>query len=196
MIDMPLFRENALFRAGRNQHMNACVGDNGGPYDLYDYSHGFLEAAKVIIDRSAKFDAVVDTLVYPACFNFRHGIELFAKYAIATINKITNENLTYRQNHSILDNWLILEEKITPYARRLNADDMIFIRKLIECFHEVDPNGQIFRYPENIKGQQHLKEWSIINLEIVGGALAQITRIFKELHFELEGALEASWERD
>lgn len=28
---------NALFRNGPDVHMNACVGDNGGPYDLEDY---------------------------------------------------------------------------------------------------------------------------------------------------------------
>ncbi len=35
------FKQNDLFRPDFTRlDSNACVGDNGGPYDLYDYAHG------------------------------------------------------------------------------------------------------------------------------------------------------------
>ena len=35
------FKQNDLFRPDFDRiDFNACVGDNGGPYDLYDYAHG------------------------------------------------------------------------------------------------------------------------------------------------------------
>lgn len=41
-VDQP---ENPLFTNGENHQMNACVGDNGGPYNLFDYGRGFSRAA-------------------------------------------------------------------------------------------------------------------------------------------------------
>jgi len=39
------FKQNDLFRGLQNDlsRLNACVGNNGGPYDLYDYSWGYFE---------------------------------------------------------------------------------------------------------------------------------------------------------
>jgi hypothetical protein len=34
----------------------------------------------------------------------------------------------------------------------------------VKCIDEVDPKGETFRYPESIKENQHLKDWSLINL--------------------------------
>ena len=43
------FKENALFRGLQNHlsRFNACVGNNGGPYDLYDYAEGYFEENKL-----------------------------------------------------------------------------------------------------------------------------------------------------
>ena len=78
----PKFRFNALFRPGGDGSLNACVGDNGGRYDLFDYAHGYFAATRKILEAAKVVEVglAVDTLVYPACYNFRHSLELFIKY--------------------------------------------------------------------------------------------------------------------
>ena len=43
-----MFKQNDLFRSDRERYdYNACVGDNGGPYDLYDYADGSRPGLKI-----------------------------------------------------------------------------------------------------------------------------------------------------
>lgn len=182
------FRQNAMFRPGRDWQMNACVGNNGGPYDLYDYAHGFFEAARVIIKRANDRDAAVDTLVYPACFNFRHGIELYVKYGIKAVAELTGNGARYRTNHSILDNWKAFRDTANRELG-FKPEDVRLVDEIVACFSDVDPNGQIFRYPESIKGERHLEDWHTINLTYVGIALDRIVAIFTEWRFQIQGAL-------
>lgn len=72
------FKQNDLFRPDfARMDFNACVGDNGGPYDLYDYAHGYFDATRILLKSVGKTGSVNDLLVYPVCLNFRHAVELF-----------------------------------------------------------------------------------------------------------------------
>lgn len=71
-VDQP---GNPLFTNGENHQMNACVGDNGGPYNLFDYGRGFFEGGHAAVKSAQDYIGPVDLLVYPAAFAYRHGIE-------------------------------------------------------------------------------------------------------------------------
>ncbi len=64
-VDQP---ENPLFTNGDNHQMNACVGDNGGPYNLFDYGRGFFEGGHAAVKSAQEYIGPVDLLVYPAAF--------------------------------------------------------------------------------------------------------------------------------
>jgi len=43
-------RENDLFRGDpQNSARNACVGDNGGRYDLFDHALGYFDASLILL---------------------------------------------------------------------------------------------------------------------------------------------------
>jgi hypothetical protein len=44
------YAHNVLFRPGPNLNLNACVGENGGPYDFAAYGEGFFHAGFEIIE--------------------------------------------------------------------------------------------------------------------------------------------------
>src|SRR3954468_3804886 len=102
----PPFKENDLFMGvpALSQH-NACVGDNGGPYDLYDYAHGYFEATRLLLKSVGKAGWVNDLVVYPICLNMRHGVELYIKYLISDLAKLTRSNAKFRTIHSLEGNW-------------------------------------------------------------------------------------------
>lgn len=195
VMERRVFKQNALFRGGENWSINACVGDNGGPYGLYDYAQGYLECSRLVIENAKLPTAIVDTLVYPACYNFRHGIELYVKYGIETVSAISDVDKKYKFNHSLTKNWIDFKNDAKNFIE-MSDEDIYFVEQTIVCFEEVDPNGQIFRYPESIKGIQHLKEWSLINLGRVGGALEKVTAIFKDWHYKMEGELDYKRDTD
>ena len=35
------FKQNDVFKHVDNDQLNACVGNNGGTYDVYDYAKGY-----------------------------------------------------------------------------------------------------------------------------------------------------------
>ena len=67
MIELPKpFKTNDLFKGGENYDLNACVGNNGGPYDEMDYGDGFFKGGQIIVDGAKDRKGPVDILVYPA----------------------------------------------------------------------------------------------------------------------------------
>jgi hypothetical protein len=80
------FRQNDPFRGDRAlSRFNACVGDNGGPYDLYDYAEAYFEATRLLLREAQKPGVLIDVIVYPVCLNFRHALELYIKYLITDL---------------------------------------------------------------------------------------------------------------
>jgi hypothetical protein len=73
---------NSLFRKGPNWKLNAKVGANGGPYDFADYAQGFFDAGHKIVEAIKREEWRIDSLIYPAAFSYRHGIELYLKHLI------------------------------------------------------------------------------------------------------------------
>ena len=186
------FTENVLFRGLQNKLscFNACVGNNGGPYDLYDYAHGYFEATRLLFQEAQKPGIIIDTIVYPICQTFRHAIELYIKYLISSLGKIVGSKKQFETNHSLKENWDSARSLLKTSRIKIEDDDVAYFTKIIQAIMEVDPRGEIFRYPENIKGDQHLKEWSVINLVVLQNNYDRLYRIADTWFRRIESRLE------
>lgn len=168
------FKENELFRGvAAWSDMNACVGDNGGPYDLYDYADAYFDATRGLLELALEAPNVerpwvtIDLLVYPICMNFRHAVELFLKYLISALARKSGSNDKYRTNHSLEDNWKTAIKLVQAAKLQATDEEIEVFAKVVKSIQEVDPKGEIFRYPESMKGDQHLKDWRLINLRLL-----------------------------
>jgi len=57
------FKQNDLFRPDFDRiDFNACVGDNGGPYDLYDYAYGYFDATRLLLKSVGRTGSVNELL--------------------------------------------------------------------------------------------------------------------------------------
>jgi hypothetical protein len=185
------FKQNDLFRPDfARMDFNACVGDNGGPYDLYDYAHGYFDATRILLKSVGKTGSINDLLVYPVCLNFRHAVELFIKYLISDLAKLTRSKAKFRTTHSLQANWSTAMNLIRQTKLDVDSDEIKLITEVVTDIMEVDPNGNIFRYPESIKGDQHLKDWAIVNLAVVGDIFALIFKVVEDWHFKIEDRIE------
>jgi hypothetical protein len=72
----------------------------------------------------------------------------------------------------------------------VDSDEIKLITEVVTDIMEVDPNGNIFRYPKSIKGDQHLKDWAIVNLAVVGDIFALIFKVVEDWHFKIEDRIE------
>jgi hypothetical protein len=182
---------NALFRSGPIPGLNACVGENGGPYDLVDYGKGFFEGAQEIVEALKTKHLLIDVLVYPVCFAFRHGIELYLKAILKIAVQFNDSGLQYEKNHSIEEYWAEIRiefEKLDDCV--LDRTEISIASDLVADFVKIDPTGQVFRYPEDIRGNKHLSGLKIINVEVLSDGMKLLHQLLDHWYYRIEDLLE------
>jgi hypothetical protein len=187
---MARFKTNSLFRPGADYHLNACVGRNGGPYDFYDYSLGYLRAARAIAAAAGQPPLAVDIAVYPLVFNFRHGIELALKYFAITLPPLFDHHGSPALTHRLKDNWTFVE----PFVRRdegFSPNETIPpFSQLVDDLVHFDPKGEVFRFPEDRAGELYLQDASLINVGVLAEAIAQAEDIVSFWQFHADQVAE------
>lgn len=127
--------------------------EGSGAFAFYTISDGYWESAKILlkkmIEESDNF-AVVDALIYPLFFNYRHSIETFLKLLYFNYGEQTDQA---RQEfleigHDLQNLWA----KLRPFLNKakkhvgcsVNINAMEHYIKSINLF---DPNSMVMRYP-------------------------------------------------
>ena len=176
-VDQP---NNPLFTNGENASMNACVGRNGGPYDLLDYGRGFFDGGDAAVLSAQEYRGPVDLLVYPAAFAYRHGVELYLKHLAVILNQILETGESFRKQHGRMDLWRgVVDLDAAAGADLVERTAMDRAGMLIGFFDAFDPTGQVFRYPEDIRGNRHLAEHKLINVEVLRDHMRELREILK-----------------
>jgi hypothetical protein len=185
------FKQNDVFKRVDLDPLNACVGNNGGPYDLYDCAKGYFDPTETLLAHVQDEGNYIDLMVYPVCFDFRHAIELFLKYVITDLAKVKGTAHKFKAKHALTKNWRAAKSLLKQIET--TEEDVAYFENVINCFDEVGTtNGQTFRYPESIKGDKHLQEWSTINLPTIKAHNDKIGAIAHTWHGRIESALESS----
>lgn len=155
--------------------MNACVGDNGGPFNLFDYGRGFFDGGHAIVKSAQDYIMPVDLAIYPAAFSYRHAIELYLKHLIFALNTILETGETFKKNHSITQLWnTTVDLNAATKAGLMEQDAIDRAGELIGYFDAFDPTGQVFRYPEDIKGNRHLADHKLINVDVLRDQMKEL----------------------
>ncbi len=167
-------KPNNLFRGEPgNFWRNACVGSNGGPYDFHDYARGYMRAGVVLVENATTPNNPVDILVYPIAYCFRHAIELYLKYLSAQLPALWRESGTVKQTHKLLDNWAFVK----AYLCRTNQFDntqIAQVDRILSDFVELDPGGEVFRFPKDRSGNMFLQNTTLINVDVLGTAMTEL----------------------
>lgn len=176
--------KNSTFRGGEPSSANACVGSNGSP-SYVEYAKGFSKAANLIIDKALDRKNThfhVDDMVYPACFNMRHSVELRLKGAIEDLEvvaKFQGRQIDFDLvgSHDIGNIWVYFKresEIIDIRYQSLNEK----IEPTILDIADVDVTGQTFRYAVDRESQRHLQDIAVINFNVLKD---KFTSLEKEL---------------
>lgn len=176
---------NSTFCGSEPSWANASVGGNGCT-SYVEYSKGFSMAANLLIDRVIAHqgkDYSLDDMIYPACFNMRHSVELHLKGSIEELQKIAeikNIRLPFdlQGSHDIEKIWIFFQDESEKIDKRY-IDINKKIGPTIKDIAEVDPTGQTFRYAVDKESKIHLDDVGLINLFIL-----------KKKFSELEGDLD------
>jgi len=172
--------------------LNAAVGDNGGKYDLFDYASSYLDASLTLAHKVAAEGVITDSVVYPICYSFRHGVELYIKYLIDDLGRLTGTWDEFKQGHSLLRNWKLAKRLLTEIE--IADEDLKFFDNVVRDFERIDKNGMTFRYPDTIDRNPLIKDLKTINIAVIGNNCGGISEISKDWNRKIDGAIERAIE--
>ena len=170
-------KHNNLFGPGPVVHMNACVGRNGWPADFGRYARGYFIAGRWIIAAAVEESMEVDLIVYPLVMTYRQGVEAMLKQLAATISYLCANEQTWYKTHDLIDNWGIAKKHLpeinVPKSEIDEAD------AIIKDLVEIDPKGEVFRYPISRNEEPHLDRTSLINILSFGEGIERLATFFE-----------------
>lgn len=190
------YKQNRLFSGGPNSSLNACVGNNGGPYGLTDYARGYMKAGRRLADSLKKSSLYVDSVVYPLVFVYRHAVELFLKQLATYLPLLSDDKSNVALTHKLTDNWCKTKECLLRYESTFDPDDRLiaFVDAVIMDLVEIDPDGQAFRFPHARNESKFLEKTSLINVEVFADAMDSVGEALDFWIYAAADMLEAKWD--
>ncbi len=177
------YKHNDLFRGDDDCHLNACVGRNGGPYDFYAYSLGYFHAGKCMAASLLENSDLIDLVVYPLVFTFRHAVELGLKDLAIALPRLWDEGNDIKLTHKLLDNWTCVKAYVArPPVFSPEEPVIDVVEKILGDLVEIDPSGEAFRFPTARNGNRFLQDTSWINIRVFASALSTVADAFDFWH--------------
>lgn len=180
------YRQNDLFKPDHSSwRYNACVGNNGGPYNFYAYSLGYFNAAQTLAQAAIDNRETIDLSIYPIIYNYRHGVELGLKYFATQLPVVLDETIApIKATHKLLDVWNV----IRPLLQKERAFDeegtfIPQVEKILNDIVQFDPDAEVFRFPADRKGRFYLQDTALINLPVISNTFESIREIFDFWYF-------------
>lgn len=83
------------------------------------------------------------------------------------------------KTHALKDNWALLVKEATHTKLKFfDPLELSIAGDIIEDFCEIDPTGQVFRYPEDVKNNLHLTGLGVINVEVLADGMQVLEDLF------------------
>ena len=129
-------------------------------------SDGYWEAAKIILremDSNIQKIEIIDTLIYPLFFNYRHSIETYLKALFFNHGNHTDEEkqIFLKKGHNLQSLWSNLRPTLNAGKKHVGSSvNLIAIEDYIKEINQFDPDSMVMRYPvskdlKNNKGRQY-----------------------------------------
>lgn len=140
--------------------------EGDGAFSFISISDGYWEAAKILLERmnSESNDILLlDTLIYPLFFNYRHSIEAYLKALFFNHGNHTDEEMQkfLKCGHNLQSLWSNLRPTLDAGKKHVGSSvNLEAIEHYIKEINKFDPDSMVMRYPirkdlKNNKGRQY-----------------------------------------
>lgn len=176
--------------------------EGGEEFALYVFSDGYWESAKLILDTMIKNKnnfAIVDSLIYPLFFNYRHSIETFLKSLYFKFGDKSEEaRKKYLEiGHDLANLWNVVKPYLNKGKKHLGSTiDFDAVEHYILSVNKFDPDSMMMRYPIEkslYKNKDHDFKLDYINF---GERMNELENALRQLDYELSNPMteEASFD--
>lgn len=176
----------------------SCFGSDFGTVAGFDqYIDGYIFAVDALYNYYISCDSyrndILDTIIYPLCFNYRQIIELKIKYLYfkySVTDKRDKENFVKRVSHKLNKAWLEVIPYLLPLLIRMNSSmDMTLFDEFIDEIDSFDSDSFRMRYP--IKKDLTSVHSAPVKLDVIGlhSKMFELFNMFNQLDKELDGII-------
>jgi hypothetical protein len=106
---------------------------------------------------------------------YRHGVETALKYLRRRLPILFDEPTEFKLDHDIMVNWKTVRGYLGRLEGSAEPSGLDQIEKTLKDLVEFDPNGVVFRYPEDKEGAMHLEDTHIINVRVFADGMKPLS---------------------
>lgn len=140
--------------------------EGNGAFSFVLISDGYWDSAKILLGKmisDSRKIAVIDTLIYPLFFNYRHSIEAYLKALFFNHGNHTDEERQkfLKCGHNLQSLWSNLRPTLDAGKKHVGSSvNLDAIEHYIKEINKFDPDSMMMRYPirkdlKNNKGRQY-----------------------------------------
>ena len=142
-------KNDCLFKSGGYRSLAACVL----PADIGLVAVGYKDAADALIAGLVEHGRN-DALIFPIVFCYRQYLELQLKAITALVEKFEETGDEFERTHDLKKLWSSLKPRLEAEIDQQEQGALAVVEDCILQFHDFDPKGETFRYPQPVKMHQ------------------------------------------
>jgi len=178
-----------LFKSAEDWHLNACVGYSRD--SLSSYADNYRAGADALIRSATDGNAVLDAVIYPIVFLYRHYIELCLKDIVFLGRRLQDDSRPFPKVHNLSALWVEAKQLLVTHYGNDVPPGLQNLNGIIDEFTQHDPNSQAFRYPWDRKGNPHLQEIQHINIRNLQETMDRVASFLGCMAGDLSAILDA-----
>ena len=188
------YDENKIPKHGRYSYFG---NDFGSVTGFNQYIDGYILAVKFLFEKYSSCKEfrmdILDTIVYPLCFNYRHIVELYIKYfyfKYSKTNDAEKEIFIEKVSHRLNKAWKKTRPFLQPLLYKINNPiDIMLFNDFINQIDAFDTDSFRMRYP--IKKNLSSVHTGPVKLDVVGlhHKMMQLFDLFHRLDAEIDAVL-------
>lgn len=193
--------EDSFFAQGREWETNAILHYLPNPF--LTYAQGYKEAADTVVKNVEETRWLVDLIVYPVCYLYRHYLELMTKALINLGHSLEGEDPGFPKHHKLVELWVECRKALESAYPEAPKDELEIVEKCMIELASMDPNGEGFRFPLSKDGKPTLSSApKHINLGNIRDVMGRIAGFLEGSYdgmsetLDLKNTLEAEYAQD
>lgn len=164
-------------------------------FSFFTISEGYWESAKMLLDQMKKESnnfAIVDSLVYPLFFNYRHSIEIYLKLLFFKYGEQTEQARCefLELGHDLQNLWANLRPYLNKGKKHVGSSiNLDAVEHYIKSINGFDPNSMVMRYPieKDLKANKdHEYRFDFINF---GELMNELCSSLRQLDYDLSNQM-------
>lgn len=166
-----------------------------GAFSFFTISDGYWESAKMLLEKMKKESnnfAIVDSLVYPLFFNYRHSIETYLKLLFFKYGEQTEAaRCSFLElGHDLQNLWANLRPYLNKGKKHVGSSiNLDAVEHYIKSINGFDPDSMVMRYPieKNLKAnKEHEYHFDFINF---GERMNELCASLRQLDYDLSNQM-------